>query len=122
MTTTSILGFTCSYHIEARTPRFQYIEREIGFGQQIVKERWHNGIESEFHVGTYQLLTETGIVLIVDEQKKKLVTFYVCDPQTLLHLYYNNPKKIPSYLKKKVSTQWHLYCQYKQQKYTTEGL
>lgn len=100
-----------TYHVAVqRAERVKHIVEEIGIGQ-IVKEKYIGyGIGRQ--AGRYICLTDTGITIIKDEQKLKMITMYVTTQRELVAVF-GGTKKIPSYLKKKVDRN--------QSKYTSEG-
>lgn len=99
-----------TYHCEVqRADRVQHIVEEIGIGQ-IIKEKY-----IQFRVGDagrYICLTDTGITIIKDEAKEKIITMYVTTQKELVSVY-GGTKKIPAFLKKKVN--------HNQSKYTHDG-
>ena len=100
-----------TYHVAVqRADRVKHIVEEIGIGQ-VVKEKYIGyGIGGQ--AGRYICLTDTGITIIKDEQKLKMITMYVTTQKELVG-FFGVTKKIPSYLKKKVGRN--------QSKYTAEG-
>ena len=100
-----------TYHVAVqRAERVKHIVEEIGIGQ-IVKEKYIGyGIGGQ--AGRYICLTDTGVTIIKDEQKLKMITMYVTTQKELVAVF-GGTKKIPSYLKKKVDRN--------QSKYTSEG-
>lgn len=100
-----------TYHVAIqRAERVRHIVEEIGIGQ-IVKEKYIGyGIGGQ--AGRYICLTDTGVTIIKDEQKLKVITIYVTTQRELVAVY-GGTKKIPSFLRKKVD--------YNQSKYTQAG-
>lgn len=100
-----------TYHVAVqRADRVKHIVEEIGIGQ-VVKEKYIGyGIGGQ--AGRYICLTDTGITIIKDEQKLKMITMYVTTQKELVAVF-GGTKKIPPYLKKKVDRN--------QSKYTAEG-
>lgn len=100
-----------TYHVAVqRAERVKHIVEEIGIGQ-IVKEKYIGyGIGGQ--AGRYICLTDTGVTIIKDEQKLKMITMYVTTQRELVAVF-GGTKKIPLYLKKKVDRN--------QSKYTAEG-
>lgn len=89
-----------TYHVAVeRASRVQNIINKIGIGQ-VVKEKFVNGC--------YTCITDTGVTLIKSADKLKLVTMYVTTYKELVAVY-NGPKKIPSYLRKKVDHNQSLF-------------
>lgn len=82
-----------TYHCEVqRANRVQHIINDIGLGQ-VVREKYHNGV--------YLCITDTGVTLVKTEDKLKVITMYVTTYRELVAVY-GGPKKIPTFLKKKV--------------------
>lgn len=100
-----------TYHVAVqRAERVKHIIEEIGMGQ-VIKEKYIGyGIGGQ--AGRYICLTDTGITVIKDEQKLKIITIYVTTQRELVAVY-GGTKKIPSFLRKKVD--------YNQSKYTQAG-
>lgn len=100
-----------TYHVAIqRAERVKHIVQEIGMGQ-IIKEKYIGyGIGGP--AGRYICLTDTGVTIIKDEQKVKIITIYVTTQKELVSVY-GGTKKIPSYLRKKVD--------YNQSKYIHQG-
>ena len=100
-----------TYHVAVqRANRVQHIIEEIGIGQ-VIKEKYIGyGIGGP--AGRYICLTDTGITIIKDEQKLKMITMYVTTQRELVSVF-GGTKKIPTYLRKKVD--------YNQSKYTEKG-
>ena len=91
-----------TYHCEVeRANRVAHIVAEIGMGQ-IVKEYF-------FHE-CWTCITDTGITIIKSADKLKTVTIYVTTVHELLKVY-GGEKKVPPYLKKKVSRNESKYTQ-----------
>lgn len=89
MTAISSLTFSQHAYID-RADRIAIIDKHVGWGQ-IVKETYHNSV---FHC-----LTDTGVMLIVDERKETIITLYLIDKRVLRIMYNGNP---PRYLINKV--------------------
>lgn len=100
-----------TYHVAVqRAERVKHIIEEIGMGQ-VIKEKYIGyGIGGQ--AGRYICLTDTGVTIIKDEQKLKVITIYVTTQRELVAVY-GGTKKIPSFLRKKVD--------YNQSKYTQAG-
>lgn len=89
-----------TYHCAVkRYERVQAIINQIGIGQ-IVKEK--------FIHDKYICVTDTGITIIKDVNKVRIITMYVTTYHELITIY-NGTKKIPPYLKKKVDRNQSLY-------------
>ena len=99
-----------TYHVSVqRADRVKHITEEIGLGQ-IIKEKYIGyGIGQ---AGRYICLTDTGITIIKDEQKLKIITIYVTTQRELVTVF-GGTKKIPAFLRKKVD--------YNQSKYVKGG-
>lgn len=92
-----------SYHCKVqRKNRVQEIIDNIGLGQ-VVREKYTHTMEqiAANKPGTYTQITDTGITLIVTEDKKTIITMYVTTYRELVALY-NGQKNIPTYLHKRV--------------------
>lgn len=82
---------TLSQHlINDRTNRLTTIRR-VGWGQP-VKESWH--------YDCWHVLTDTGVMLVVDEKRAYCVTAYFVDQREANKLYNG---RIPSYIQKRIS-------------------
>ena len=98
-----ILNTELTYHAETeRANRIQEIISNIGIGQ-IVKEVYsqNDTRRQAGQGGVYICITDTGITIIKDETKTKVITMYVTTFRELVKCY-NGTKKIPAYLRKKV--------------------
>ena len=99
-----------TYHVAVqRADRVKHIIDDIGLGQ-IVKEKY-----TRFNLkqaGRWICLTDTGITIVKDEQKQKIITMYVTTQRELVSVF-GGTKKVPIYLKKKVA--------HNESKYTERG-
>ena len=99
-----------TYHVAVqRSERVKHIIEDIGIGQ-IIKEKY-----TRFNLeqaGRWVCLTDTGITIIKDEAKEKVITMYVTTQRELVAVF-GGTKKVPSFLRKKVD--------YNQSKYTERG-
>ena len=99
-----------TYHVAIqRADRVKHIVDNIGIGQ-IVKEKYVRF--SLEQAGRWICLTDTGITIVKDEPKEKIITMYVTTQRELVSVY-GGTKKVPSFLRKKVD--------YNQSKYTERG-
>ena len=99
-----------TYHVSVqRADRVKHIIEDIGIGQ-IVKEKYVRFSLNE--AGRWVCLTDTGITIIKDEQKEKIITMYVTTQRELVAVF-GGTKKVPTFLRKKVD--------YNQSKYTERG-
>lgn len=99
-----------TYHVAVqRANRVQHIIDDIGIGQ-IVKEKYVRF--SLEQAGRWVCLTDTGITIIKDEPKEKIITMYVTTQRELVAVF-GGTKKVPTYLRRKVD--------YNQSKYTERG-
>ena len=99
-----------TYHVAVqRANRVQHIIDDIGLGQ-IVKEKYTRF--SLEQAGRWVCLTDTGITIIKDEPKEKIITMYVTTQRELVAVF-GGAKKVPAFLRKKVD--------YNQSKYTEGG-
>ena len=89
-----------TYHVSVqRADRVKHIVEEIGVGN-IIKEKYI-GYGIGVQPGRYICITDTGITIIKDEAKEKIITMYVTTQKELVAVY-GGTKKIPPFLKKKV--------------------
>ena len=99
-----------TYHVAVqRADRVKHIVDDIGIGQ-IIKEKYVRF--SLEQAGRWVCLTDTGITIIKDEPKEKIITMYVTTQRELVSVF-GGTKKVPSFLRKKVDSN--------QSKYTTNG-
>lgn len=99
-----------TYHVAIqRADRVKHIIDDIGIGQ-IVKEKYVRF--SLEQAGRWVCLTDTGITIIKDEPKEKIITMYVTTQRELVSVF-GGTKKVPAYLRRKVD--------YNQSKYTERG-
>lgn len=75
-------GYTMSRHLcEDRADRLTRIAMTIGFGE-VVKET--------YHVEATTLLTNTGVVYVVNKAQKYIITVYVATLDEVLAMYDGN--------------------------------
>lgn len=90
-----------TYHVAIqRADRVKHIVNDIGLGQ-IVKEKY-----TRFNLeqaGRWICLTDTGITIVKDEPKEKIITMYVTTQRELVSVF-GGTKKVPIYLRKKVDS------------------
>ena len=99
-----------TYHVAVqRAERVQHIVNDIGIGQ-IVKEKYTRF--SLEQAGRWICLTDTGITIIKDEPKQKIITMYVTTQRELVAVF-GGASKVPTFLRKKVD--------HNQSKYTKRG-
>lgn len=99
-----------TYHVAVqRADRVKHIIDDIGLGQ-IIKEKYTRF--SLEQAGRWVCLTDTGITIIKDEQKEKIITIYVTTQRELVAVF-GGVKKVPTFLKKKVA--------HNESKYTERG-
>lgn len=103
---------TSSRHVlEERKDRVDFIKQRVGFGQVIKEVYTSKG--NQLGNRTWKQLTDTGVVLILSEERDTLITVFLCDMNMLKNtFYYGNSKKIPSYLRKKVQLNQMAWCDY----------
>ena len=109
-----ILNTTLSKHCEFdRQARVQAIIDNIGIGH-IVKEVYVHSFSSieKGQDGVYLCFTNTGITLVKDEKREKIITMYVTSFKELVRAF-KGAGNIPKYLHKKVDKN--------QSKYIKEG-
>lgn len=100
-----------TYHCKTqRAARVQKIIENIGIGQ-VIRERYCRSAEQikSGEAGRYQCLTDTGIILILSEDKKTIVTMYVATYREALKIY--GGTKIPPYLHKKIDRNQSYYTE-----------
>lgn len=89
---TRISDLTFSYHcINDRAERINLIDNYIGWGQ-IIKERYYQQC--------YHCFTDTGIMLVLTQDKKKIITLYLVDEKEASIAFHG---KIPKTLHRKIS-------------------
>ena len=96
-----------------RAYRLEQIKANIGIGQ-IVKEmycRSWDKVEAG-QGGVYLCITDTGVTIIKDELKQKIITIYVTTFGELVKCY-GGVKHIPTYLRKKVDRNQSAYIKNK---------
>jgi len=99
-----------TYHVAVqRADRVKHIVDDIGLGQ-IIKEKYTRF--SLEQAGRWICLTDTGITIVKDEQKQKIITMYVTTQRELVAVF-GGTKKVPLFLKKKVA--------HNESKYTERG-
>lgn len=80
-----------SYHCKAeRKERIEFIKNEIGFGQPL-KELFYND--------AYHYITDTGVAILVDGGKQKIITLYLIDAREATRAFCG---KIPKQLHRKI--------------------
>lgn len=80
-------GYTMSTHLSAdRIDRLTRISMTIGYGE-VIKETWHKE-------GT-SMLTDTGVMYIVDKEAQFIITVYVATVKEVVAMFDGRP---PSYL------------------------
>lgn len=88
-----------TYHCKVeRANRVQQIINKVGIGQ-VVKERYRLG--HNVSDGAWLCVTDTGVTLIKDELKTKVITMYITTYRELVYIY-GGEKRVPKYLHKKV--------------------
>ena len=99
-----------TYHVAVqRANRVKHIIEDVGLGQ-VIKEKYTRYNITE--AGRWVCITDTGITIIKDEPKQKIITMYVTTQKELVSVF-GGVKKVPTYLRKKVD--------YNQSKYTEKG-
>lgn len=105
---------TMTYHCGVqRAERVQHIIDEVGLGQ-IIREKYVHTIDmvQAGKPGIYICITDTGVTLVKDELKTKIITMYVTTQRELVNVF-GGQRNVPSYLRKKVD--------YNQSKFTQNG-
>lgn len=86
----------CSYHISKdRIPRAMYIMDTVGLGKIIKEVRQ---VDETGRV-SWQCLTDTGVILVMSEDKKICVTLYIATQPKVSAMYQG---KTPSWVINKV--------------------
>ena len=99
-----------TYHVAVqRAERVQHIINDIGIGQ-VVKEKYSR--YDMARAGRWICITDTGITIIKDDPKQKIITMYITTQRELIAVF-GGAKKVPGYLRKKVD--------HNQSKYTVQG-
>ena len=103
-----------TYHCGVqRRERVQHIIDDIGLGQVVIERYFRSPEKIKAGLpGTYTCITDTGITLIKDENKQKIITMYVTTQRELVSIY-RGANKVPKFLKRRVD--------YNQSKYTERG-
>ena len=97
-----------TYHVRVqRAERVRNIIEKIGIGQ-VIKEKYINYEIGQ--AGKYICITDTGVTIVKTEDKLKVITMYVTTQRELVNVY-GGPKKIPSFLRKKVDHNQSLFTQ-----------
>ena len=106
---------TMTYHCAVeRANRVQNIINTVGLGQ-IIKESYIGSCLNSWQAGNnrqagkYICITDTGIIIVKDELREKIITMYVATYKDLLKLY--NGSKIPKWLHKKVDRNQTFYTE-----------
>ena len=98
-----MMGADLTYHAEVqRAERVKQIQDNIGLGQ-IVKEVYRCDFDKAQagNMGVYLCLTNTGITIVKDGLKEKIITMYVTTFRELVKCF-GGVRNIPSYLRKRV--------------------
>lgn len=91
-----MLKRNCSYHIsEDRIDRAMYIMETVGIGEIIKEVRQ---VDEKGRV-SWQCLTNTGVILVMSEDKKICVTLYIATQPKVSAMYQG---KTPSWVFNKV--------------------
>ena len=87
-----MLRRNCSYHIsEERVDRACYIMQTIGIGEVIKEERC---VDEKGRI-SWQCLTNTGVILVLSEDKKIAITLYIATQPKVSAMYQG---KTPSWV------------------------
>ena len=91
-----MLKRNCSYHIsEDRIDRAMYIMETVGIGEIIKEVRQ---VDEKGRV-SWQCLTNTGVILVLSEDKKICITLYIASQPKVSAMYQG---KTPSWVFNKV--------------------
>lgn len=91
-----MLERNCSYHISKdRIPRAMYIMDTVGLGKIIKEVRQ---VDETGRV-SWQCLTDTGVILVMSEDKKICITLYIATQPKVSAMYQG---KTPSWVINKV--------------------
>ena len=75
----------CSYHItNDRLDRINYIIENIGFGEVIAEREWVDTKGSH----CVRQLTSTGVMIVLDANKEKVVTMFVATVMQIKSMYF----------------------------------
>ena len=75
----------CSYHItNDRLDRINYIIENIGFGVVIAEREWIDTKGSR----CVRQLTSTGVMIVLDDNKEKVVTMFVATVMQIKSMYF----------------------------------
>ena len=84
----------CTSHVtEARLDRINYIIDHIGFGEVIAEREW---VDTSGRACIRQL-TDTGIIIVLDVKKEKVVTMFAASVMQIKAMYFG---KIANWLYK----------------------
>lgn len=90
-----MLNFEVSIHLQNdRTNRIAYIQRTVGFGDVIMAEMPSRG--------AIRALTDTGVVLVLSNDKKRLLTAFIATLSQAIDIYSVNfnTVRLPNYFHK----------------------
>ena len=92
-----------SYHFQNdRQERKQRIDAIVhGNLGQVVVEQWYKD--------AWRVLTDTGIMAVVTEDKNLILTYYFCPMETARLIFKNAGKKMPDYIANKIKKNAHEY-------------
>lgn len=104
-----------------RANRIEQIQNNIGLGQ-IIKEKYCRSWDKvdAGKNGVYVCITDTGITIVKDELKQKIITIYVTTYRELL-VVYQSTNKIPTWLRKKVDKNQSHYIKNGKTKFITKA-
>lgn len=84
-------NLTLSHHCETdRKQRIEFIKNYVGFGQPY---------KEAFYGDCYHYLTDTGVMVITNAERQKIVTAYLCEPKEAVRMCKGKP---PRWLQKKL--------------------
>ena len=77
----------CTYHIsEDRLDRACYIMQTVGIGEIVKEERC---IQEDGRI-SWQCLTDTGVILVLSEDRKVAITLYIASQAKVSAMYKGN--------------------------------
>lgn len=100
-----MLNFEVSMHLQNdRGDRVAYIQRTVGFGDVIMAEMPSRG--------AIRALTDTGVVLVLSNDKKRLLTAFIATLSQAIDIYSVNydTARLPKYFHK-IITRNQRFCE-----------
>lgn len=100
---TNLHNLQISYHfINDRQGRKQRIDAIIG-------NNWGQPVKEEWYKDAWRILTDVGIIFIVDMDKTKILTYYFATMRVVNGMYGGN-NKVPAAMVKRINKNARNYC------------